>query len=179
LICGSIPSHKTSSGIAIFSFFGSIDQLSEYKKSSAFGLEFESCVSSQAIDFNNISASSTLFVITHTWSKLDAMDWTPYLDIIPYVGLSHTIPHKAAGCLTLHHVSVPSAAIQQSDATATADQPLDHHDTRSLPYGLIHGPNAEFSLDHHIAYSSILVFHIISHQFFSRFRKHVALYGDI
>ena len=105
------------------------------------------------------------------------MACTPYLDTIPYVGLSPTIPQKEAGSLTLHHVSVHNAAMQTSEATATADHQLDHHETRFLPYGLIQGPKAEFSLDHHIANSSIFVLPIISHQFFSRLRKHVALYG--
>lgn len=39
------------------------------------------------------------------------------------------IPQRAAGCLTLHHVSVPKAAIAISAATATAEPQL-------LPQGI-------------------------------------------
>ena len=55
---------------------------------------------------------------------------TPYLEILPYVGLNHTIPHNAAGSLTLHHVSVPSAHKHIPDATATALPHDDPHGTR-------------------------------------------------
>jgi hypothetical protein len=104
---------------------------------------------------------------------------TQYLDTRPYVGLSHTIQHINAGCLTDHHVSVPSAAKHKSAATAAALQPLDPPDIRFTPYGFTTGQYAEFSFDQPIANSSKLTFQIIHHHACSSFSKQVALYGGI
>jgi hypothetical protein len=75
------------------------------------------------------------------------------------------------------HVSVHKAAKHKSPATAAALPPLDPQGIRSVQYGFFVFQNAEYSVDDHIANSSIFAFHIMSHHFFSKFSKHVAEYG--
>lgn len=74
-----------------------------------------------------IAASSTVFVSTQTWSNEEACACTPYLLTLQYVGFNPTILHMKAGCLTDQPVSVPSAAMQRSAATATAEPPEVPH----------------------------------------------------
>ena len=87
------------------------------------------------------------------------------------------MPHILAGCLTLHPVSVPNAAIHSHAATAAQLHHDDHHEILERSDGFFTGPNAELSLLPHIANSSILVFHIRHHQAFSNSSKQCALYG--
>ena len=77
----------------------------------------------------------------------------------------------------LPHVSVPNAAMHAPEATALADHPELPPGVLSLPNMLFVLPKYDVSVVDHIANSSIFVFPIISHQFFSKFRKQVALYG--
>lgn len=81
------------------------------------------------------------------------------------------------GSLTDHPVSVQSAAIHVSSATAAADHPEDHPGTRLFPNGFITGPNADVSLLQPMANSSRFVFPIKQAPACSRRSKHVALYG--
>jgi len=74
-------------------------------------------------------------------------------------------------------VSVHKAAKHKSHATAAALHQLEPQGIRSIPYGFFVFQNAEYSVEDHIANSSIFVFHIINHHFASRFLKQVAEYG--
>gem|GEM_PF-1717649 len=84
-----------------------------------------------------------------------------------------------AGCLTDPHVSVPSAAIHRSAATATAEPPDVHPGILLSPYGFVTAQYAEFSLPLPIANSSIFALPIIQPPCFSRSMKQLALYGGI
>ena len=64
-------------------------------------------------------------VSTQTWSRDEAIELTPYLETLPYVGFIPTIPQSAAGWRIDQPVSVPSAARQRSQATAAAEPPDD------------------------------------------------------
>src|SRR3954470_20578559 len=75
----------------------------------------------------------------------------------PYVGLSPTIPHRAAGWRIEPPVSVPSAHGARPAATAAALPPLEPPGTRVRSHGLRTGPKPEFSFDEPIANSSWLV----------------------
>jgi hypothetical protein len=97
----------------------------------------------------------------------------------PFVGLSQTIPVKAAGNLTLPPVSVPRAAIHSLPATAAAEPQLLPPATLVLSHGLRTGPNTDVSLEEPIANSSILALLIISHHACSRLLTHVAVYGEV
>src|ERR687885_394789 len=64
----------------------------------------------------------------------------------PYVGLSPTIPHRAAGWRIEPPVSVPIAHGAVPAATAAAEPPDDPPGTREVSQGLRTGPYAEFSI---------------------------------
>ena len=75
----------------------------------------------------------------------------------------------------LPQVSVPNAPRHTPEATAAADHPELHPGLLSFPYGFFVLPKYDVSVVDHIANSSIFVFPIIKPQFFSRFKKQVAL----
>src|SRR5215208_2848999 len=75
----------------------------------------------------------------------------------PYVGLSPTIPHRAAGWRIEPPVSVPIAHGARPAATAAALPPDEPPGTRSRSHGLRTGPKPEFSFDEPIANSSWFV----------------------
>src|SRR5450759_4632484 len=79
---------------------------------------------------------------------------SPYRDTRPYVGLTPTTPHSAAGWRIEPPVSDPSARAAKPDATAAAEPPLDPPGTRVGSCGLRVGPKAEFSVEEPIANSS-------------------------
>ena len=64
----------------------------------------------------------------------------PYLETLPYVGLSPVSPQKAAGCRIDPPVSVPVAIGAKPAATAAADPPEDPPGTRSKFQGFKVGP---------------------------------------
>jgi len=74
--------------------------------------------------------------------------------------LNQITPHKKAGCLTLHPVSVPRAAGTSHAATAAAEPELEPPGILFIPQGLRVFQNAEFSQVVPIANSSIFVFPI-------------------
>jgi hypothetical protein len=71
-------------------------------------------------------------------------------------------------------VSVHNAAKHKSQATAAALPQLEPHGIRLTQFGFLVFQNAEYSVEDHIANSSMFVFHIINHHFFSKFSKQVA-----
>src|SRR5271168_100422 len=81
----------------------------------------------------------------------------PYLETLPYVGLSPTTPQKLEGCLIDPPVSDPKEAKAPRMATAAAEPPEEPPATRSVSYGFFVTPYAEFSVELPIANSSILV----------------------
>ncbi len=84
--------------------------------------------------------SRTVFVIGPTWSRLEAKAMIPYRETVPYVGLSPTSPHSAAGCLIEPPVSDPSAQGASPAATATAEPPEEPPGTRDGSHGFREGP---------------------------------------
>lgn len=74
-------------------------------------------------------------------------------------------------------MSVPSAAIHKSAATAAADHPDEPPATLPVPCGLMTGQKNDDSLDDPIAYSSIFAFPITTHPTACSLAKQVALYG--
>ena len=64
--------------------------------------------------------SFTFLANTPMWSREEANANSPYLDILPYVGLKPTIPPNAAGFLTESPVSDPIANGTKPNATAEA-----------------------------------------------------------
>src|SRR5581483_10926934 len=94
------------------------------------------------------------------WSSELANATSPYRDTRPYVGLTPTTPHSAAGWRIEPPVSDPRANGAYPAATAAADPPLEPPGTRVGSRGLRVGPNAEFSVDDPMANSSRLVFAI-------------------
>src|SRR5437764_4973022 len=82
---------------------------------------------------------------------------SPYRETAPYVGLTPTTPHSAAGWRIEPPVSEPSAKGAKPAATAAADPPLEPPGTRVTSCGLRVGPKAEFSVEDPIANSSRLV----------------------
>src|SRR5437763_10505627 len=91
------------------------------------------------------------------WSSPDANATRPHRLTRPYVGLSPTTPHSAAGCRTEPPVSEPSAAGTMRAATAAAEPPDEPPATQSRFQGLRVGPNAECSVDDPMANSSRFV----------------------
>src|SRR5207244_9306333 len=90
-------------------------------------------------------ASWTLPVIGPTWSWLHDNGMTPSAGTRPYVGLSPTMPHSAAGVRIEQAVSVPNATGQMPAATAAADPLLDPPVMCSGLRGLRGGPKKETS----------------------------------
>src|ERR1700722_15959279 len=76
---------------------------------------------------------------------------------MPYVGLTPTTPHSAAGWRMEPPVSLPSATDEKPAATAAALPPDEPPGTRSRLWGLRVGPKAECSVDEPMANSSMLV----------------------
>src|SRR5438105_6823844 len=107
---------------------------------------------------SSVAPSRTSRVNVPTWSSDEANAMRPYRDTRPYVGLSPTTPHSAAGCRTEPPVSVPSAHTACPDATAAADPDDDPPGTRSRSHGFLVGPYAEFSPEDPMANSSQFVF---------------------
>jgi hypothetical protein len=177
-IAGSSASSKNSSKYHIFFPFRVpfVIALSHHARSSR-AILVASFSSYHDIAPTRRQASATVLVMTHTWSNDDAIDWTPYLLIRPYVGFIPTTPHMHAGCLTDQPVSVPMAAIHISAATAAAEPPDDPPGILLCPIGLITGQNEEDSFVVPIANSSKFVFPINEIPISSRRWKHVALYG--
>src|SRR5881409_440117 len=107
---------------------------------------------------SNRAVSRTSRAKVPTWSSEDANAISPKREIRPYVGLSPTTPHSAAGCRTEPPVSVPSAQTASPAATAAAEPPDDPPGTVARSHGLRTGPYAEFSFEDPIANSSQFVF---------------------
>ena len=63
--------------------------------------------------------------MTPTESKFCEIGTTPRRETIPTEGLNAQAPQASAGIMRLPRVSVPSAASQKPDATATADPELE------------------------------------------------------
>jgi len=103
------------------------------------------------------AASSTVRASGPGVSSEDANATTPYRDEPPYVGLTPTIPHTAAGCLIEPPVSVPMPSGASNAVTAADEPPEEPPGTRLRSHGLRDGPNAEFSVEEPIANSSMLV----------------------
>src|SRR6266404_523134 len=103
------------------------------------------------------AASRTVFVTGPIWSSDEANATRPKRETRPYVGLSPTTPHSAAGCRIEPPVSEPSAPKASSAATAAAEPPLDPPGTRDRSHGLRVDFSAEFSVDEPMANSSRLV----------------------
>src|SRR5512132_309636 len=103
------------------------------------------------------AASSTVAPNTPTWSSDDANATRPKRLTRPYVGLTPTMPQKAAGCRTEPPVSEPSAMGTIPAATAAAEPPDDPPGTRSGLIGFFVGPYALCSVDEPIANSSMFV----------------------
>src|SRR5437763_5754444 len=101
--------------------------------------------------------SRTVFVTMPIWSMPEAKATRPLRLTRPYVGLSPTTPHSAAGCRTEPPVSDPSAAGTMRAATAAAEPPDEPPATQSRFHGLRVGPNAECSVDDPMANSSRFV----------------------
>src|SRR5258706_10097661 len=92
--------------------------------------EVESLSSLPAITSRISEQPLTLFENIPIVSNDDAKAVSPYLEILPYVGLNPATPQKAAGCLTEPPVSVPSDAMHIPAATATALPPDEPPETR-------------------------------------------------
>ena len=75
-------------------------------------------------------------VIGPRWSKVRTFGQTPVRLTRPCVGLSPTIPHRAAGLRIEPPVSEPSANGQSPAATAAAEPPLEPPVMRSRFQGL-------------------------------------------
>src|SRR5829696_8765232 len=82
---------------------------------------------------------------------------SPYLLTVPYVGLTPTTPHSAAGWRIEPPVSLPRPTAAKPAATAAALPPLDPPATRLVSCGLNVGPNALFSVLDPMANSSRFV----------------------
>src|SRR5215207_2068546 len=82
---------------------------------------------------------------------------SPYLLTVPYVGLTPTTPHSAAGWRIEPPVSLPKPTAAKPAATAAALPPDDPPGTRLVSCGFRVGPNAEFSVLEPIANSSRFV----------------------
>ena len=178
-IIGSIHSSKNSFRNPIF--FPANVPFSRAFFRHALSMSLSNVVASRssfhAMISKRVAASSTVLVITPTWSNDDAIACTPYLLTLPYVGFKPTIPHINAGSLTDHPVSVQSAPMHVSSATLAADHPEDHPGIRLFPSGFMTGPNDDVSLLQPMANSSRFVFPIKHAPACSRRSKHVALYG--
>src|SRR4051794_38541202 len=101
----------------------------------------------------------------------------PYRDTVPYVGLTPTTPHRAAGCRIEPPVSEPSANGAKPAATAAARPPLDPPGTREGSRGWRVGPKAEFSVEAPMANSSRFVLPPVIAPAAARRSTTVALYG--
>ena len=121
------------------------------------GAEVESRASRPAIACSSAAASRASRANGPIWSRLLAKATMPYRLTRPYVGLSPTTPHRAAGWRIEPPVSVPMPRGAWYAATAAAEPPDDPPGTRSRSHGLAVGPNAECSVDEPIANSSMLV----------------------
>src|SRR3954463_4660181 len=103
------------------------------------------------------AASVTSRVNGPAWSSEEAKAIMPKRETAPYVGLSPTIPHSAAGWRIDPPVSVPIAHGALPAATAAAEPPDEPPGTRVVSHGLRVGPKPEFSVEEPIANSSWLV----------------------
>src|SRR6476659_5565217 len=103
------------------------------------------------------AASATVWPKGPIWSREEANATNPHRDTRPYVGLSPTTPHSAAGWRMEPPVSDPSAAAHIPAVSAAADPPDDPPGTRSGSHGLREGPWALFSVELPMANSSRLV----------------------
>ena len=82
----------------------------------------------------------------------------PYLEILPYVGLTPTIPQKLAGLRTESPVSEPIAIGTTPLATKAADPPEDPPVIRLVSHGLYAGPVKHVKFVPPIASSSMDAF---------------------
>ena len=104
---------------------------------------------------SNINAQSlTSLVIGPAWSNDEAKATMPYLEQLPYVGLSPTVPVNEAGWRIDPPVSVPMVAGVNFAAKADAEPPEDPPGTRFSPIGFWTFPKKLVSLDDPIANSS-------------------------
>ncbi len=121
------------------------------------GREVESQGSWPEMTSSNAAASATVPAKGPIWSRELAKATRPYRDTAPYVGLTPTTPHSAAGWRIDPPVSEPSASGAKPAATAAALPPEEPPGTRDRQCGLRVGPNAEFSVEDPMANSSRLV----------------------
>src|SRR5437763_15878127 len=122
--------------------------------------------------------SRTVFVTMPIWSMPEAKATRPLRPTRPYVGLSPTTPHSAAGCRTDPPVSEPSAAGTIRAATAAAEPPDDPPATQSRFHGLRVTPNAECSVEEPMANSSRFVLATMDHPLARRRDTTVASNGE-
>ncbi len=86
------------------------------------------------------AASSTVVANGPIWSRLDPNAISPRRLTAPYVGLTPTTPHSAAGCRIEPPVSEPRLSGANPAATAAADPPDDPPGTRRVSSGFRVGP---------------------------------------
>ena len=97
------------------------------------------------ITLNVLTISSMFLDKIPIVSNEDACETKPYLETLPYVGLSPYMPQNAAGCLTEPPVSDPKAISQRFSDTAAADPPLEPPATLLKSYGFLTEPYNEYS----------------------------------
>jgi hypothetical protein len=73
-------------------------------------------------------------------SREEPIARTPYLETLPYVGFSPTIPHHDAGRRIEPAVSVPMDAVDRSAAKAAAEPPLEPPGSLFVSQGFLDGP---------------------------------------
>src|SRR5450759_1288323 len=119
------------------------------------GAEVESRSSRPAAAWSSIAASRASRANGPIWSSEEAKATMPYRLTRPYVGLSPTMPVRAAGWRMEPPVSVPMLSGTWPAATLAAEPPELPPGTRPRSHGFAVGPYAECSVDDPIANSSM------------------------